>query len=200
MAKGSFKCPSCDRTFSMAAHLVRHQNASHKRGPGRPKGSGKGIRRGRVGRPPKSQAMEMNFDDGSRVLSEMQAYRDTLLMQRSSIDQRLEGLESAMSAMGSPSIGSSIGRPAALKGRRGPGRPPGSGARRGRKPGREGSLKQMIVKVLRQRAKPHTPQEIADSVVKAGYKTSSSNLTKSVSNTLPLLSEVKKVGRGLYQA
>ena len=58
----------------------------------------------------------------------------------------------------------------------------------------------MIVQVLRQRSQPHTPQEIANSVVKAGYKTSSNNLTKSVSNTLPLLSEVKKVGRGLYQA
>jgi len=87
-----------------------------------------------------------------------------------------------------------------VKVRRGPGRPPGSGARRGRKPGREGSLKQMIVKVLRQRQKPHTPQEIADSVVRAGYKTSSDNLTKSVSNALPTISEVKKVGRGLYQA
>jgi len=58
----------------------------------------------------------------------------------------------------------------------------------------------MIVKVLRQRSKPLTPQEIADSVVRAGYKTSSENLTKSVSNTLPKLSEVRKVDRGLYQA
>jgi hypothetical protein len=74
------------------------------------------------------------------------------------------------------------------------------GGRRGRRPGRPGSLKQMIVQVLRQRGSPHTPTQIADSVVKAGYKTSSENLVKSVSNTLPQLPEVKKVGRGLYQA
>jgi uncharacterized C2H2 Zn-finger protein len=28
-AKGKFKCPRCDRTFSMAAHLARHKNAVH---------------------------------------------------------------------------------------------------------------------------------------------------------------------------
>jgi len=27
--KGSFKCPKCDRTFSMAAHLARHMNSVH---------------------------------------------------------------------------------------------------------------------------------------------------------------------------
>ncbi len=67
MAKGGLKCPKCDRTFGMAAHLARHLSAGHgkkkkvvkkkaarraartvgkKRGPGRPKGSGK-----RLGRP-----------------------------------------------------------------------------------------------------------------------------------------------------
>ncbi len=75
MARGGLKCPKCDRTFGMAAHLARHLSAGHgkkkavkkkaakragrkvarkagakrvgrKRGPGRPKGSGK-----RLGRP-----------------------------------------------------------------------------------------------------------------------------------------------------
>ena len=215
MIKGEFKCSSCGRTFSMAAHLARHASTMHRR-PGRPKGSGKGkgARGGRLGRPPLSVSRSANrgeiSDDGSRVLSEMAAYRDTLLMQRSNIDRRLEGLQSAMSAMGSTSFSSFSTPSSASTGKR-RGRPPGSGrkarasaqaggARRGRKPGRPGSLKQMIVKVLHQRPQPHSPQEIADGVVKAGYKTSSHNLTKSVSNTLPLLkSEVKKVGRGLYQ-
>ncbi len=215
MTKGEFKCSTCDRTFSMAAHLARHSSTMHRK-PGRPKGSGKGkgSRGGRLGRPPLSKGLSANSgelsDDGSRVLSEMAAYRDTLLMQRSNIDRRLEGLQSAMSAMGSSSI-TSLFSPVSATTEKRRGRPPGSGgkararaqgggARRGRKPGRPGSLKQMIVKVLRQRSQPHSPQEIADGVVKAGYKTSSNNLTKSVSNTLPLLTEVKKVGRGLYQA
>jgi uncharacterized C2H2 Zn-finger protein len=75
MATGRVKCPKCDRTFGMAAHLARHVSAGHgkkkvvkkktakgagrkgarkvgKRGPGRPKGSGrkKGAAK-RVGRP-----------------------------------------------------------------------------------------------------------------------------------------------------
>ena len=29
VAKGKFKCPRCDRTFSMAAHLARHKNTIH---------------------------------------------------------------------------------------------------------------------------------------------------------------------------
>lgn len=216
MAKGDFKCSTCGRTFSMAAHLARHNSSMHRR-PGRPKGSGKGkgSRGGRLGRPPLSRNKvagggEMYNDDGTRVLSEMAAYRDTLLMQRSNIDRRLEGIQSAMSAMGSSSFVGFTPTSSAPTGKR-RGRPPGSGrkaratasaggAKRGRKPGRPGSLKQMIIKVLRQRSQPHSPQEIADGVVKAGYKTSSHNLTKSVSNTLPLLPEVKKVGRGLYQA
>jgi hypothetical protein len=53
--------------------------------------------------------------------------------------------------------------------------------------------------VLHQKSRPYSPQQIADGVVRAGYKTSSPNLTKSVSNALPKLSEVKKIGRGLYQ-
>jgi hypothetical protein len=54
--KGKFKCPKCDRTFGMAAHLGRHLKTIHGeggprkakkkkgsgRGPGRPKGSGRG--------------------------------------------------------------------------------------------------------------------------------------------------------------
>jgi|CXWL01.1.fsa_nt_gi hypothetical protein len=214
MTKGEFKCSTCSRTFSMAAHLARHTNSMHRR-PGRPKGSGKGkgARGGRLGRPPLSRSGGANqgntSDDDSRVLSEMAAYRDTLLMQRLNIDRRLEGIQSAMSVMGSSAFSRFSTPGSASRGKR-RGRPPGSGrvartgaqvggARRGRKPGRPGSLKQMIIKVLNQRSQAQSPQEIADGVVKAGYKTSSHNLTKSVSNALPKLSEVKKLGRGLYQ-
>ena len=33
MARKRLKCPKCDRRFSMAAHLARHQNTIHKRKP-----------------------------------------------------------------------------------------------------------------------------------------------------------------------
>lgn len=210
MTKGEFKCPTCGRTFSMAAHLARHTSTMHRR-PGRPKGwrKNKNLPARRLGRPPMTGRIAGGGDGdaGSRVLSEMAAYRDALIMQRSNIDRRLEGLESAMNALGPPSVpgfrrtrtGRRRGRPPGI-GRKGAVAQFSGGGQRGRRPGRPGSLKQMIIQVLRQKGSAHTPTEIADSVVKAGYRTSSENLVKSVSNTLPLLPEVRKVGRGLYQA
>ncbi len=80
MAKSGLKCPKCDRTFGMAAHLARHLSAGHgkkkkvvkkkaarraartvgkKRGPGRPKGSGK-----RLGRP-KGKAKRLGRPKGA---------------------------------------------------------------------------------------------------------------------------------------
>ena len=46
MARRKLKCSKCDRTFAMAAHLARHQNASH----GSPKSKGGQIRRRRTRR------------------------------------------------------------------------------------------------------------------------------------------------------
>ncbi len=184
MAKGAFRCSKCDRVFSMAAHLARHANTMHRRGGGPKKAKARG-RQGRAGRLRTTpQGVEINGEGAIRVLREMEAYRDTLIFRRSSIEHQIAGIESAMSAMGTVAVSAPAGK------RRG--RPVGSG-------GRSGSLKDMIVKVLRQRSRPLTPQEIADGVVTAGYKTSSKNLTKAVSNALPGLKQVRKVDRGLYQ-
>lgn len=185
MAKGVFKCPKCDRTFSMAAHLARHANTIH--GGGRKAGRA-GRMKPRLGRPPRAAAAAGAGGDGAiRVLKEMETYRDTLLMQRCSIDCQIAGIENAMNAMGAMPIARPVGK------RKRRGRPAGSGSR-------SGSLKDMIVRVLRQRSKPLTPHDIAEGVVSAGYKTASKNLTKAVSNALPTLKMVKKVDRGLYQA
>jgi len=184
MAKGAFRCPKCDRVFSMAAHLARHANTMHGR-VGRSKKAKAGGMRGRPGRfQTTAQGVEVNGEGAIRVLREMEAYRDTLIFRRSTIEHQIAGIENAMSAMGTVTVAAPTAK------RRG--RPVGTG-------GRAGSLKDMIVKVLRQRSKPLTPQEIADGVVTAGYKTSSKNLTKAVSNALPGLKLVRKVDRGLYQ-
>ena len=79
-----------------------------------------------------------------------------------------------------------IGRPA------GPGRPRGSAPR-------EGSLKNYIVRVLKQNSKPLSPNDIGIRVVKAGFKTKAKDLTKAVSNTLPQLGNVKRIGFGMYK-
>jgi len=197
MAKRTFRCARCGRGFSMAAHLARHQSAVHgmgsRRRRGRPPG---GARRG-PGRPRKSGAPAAGGEAATRIVSEMSAYREHLVAQRESIEAQLSGIENAMSAMGTGAMivpgrpGRPSGRPAGRRGRRGRGRPKGSG-------GRSGSLKPMVVQVLRQRGGAMTPQEIATAVVRAGYRTKAGNLTKAVSNALPDIREVKRVGRGQY--
>ena len=192
MTPGSFKCPKCDRSFTMAAHLGRHTNTIHgsrrkpksaaRRKPGRP-------RMNRIGRPKGSRSFARagaaTGDGVTRLLSQMQSYYSELTDRRSSLDAQIAGMESAINIMGAAPRARATGRR--------PGRPAGSR-------GRAGSLKDTIVRVLRQRAKALSPKEIAAGLVRAGYKTSTKNLTKAVSNTLPEINNVRKVGRGLYRA
>lgn len=185
MARAAFKCKKCDRKFSMAAHLARHMNTIH--------GGGKTGRKGAVGRPRKTlgrpkgrrtATVRVSGDGAARVISEMTSYLSELTTQRDSLDAQISGIQNAMSMMD----GGRLAVPSAPR----RGRPPGSGAQ-------AGSLKGTIVKVLRQRGRPMSPKEIAVSVVKAGYKSGAKNLTKAVSNALPELPAVKKVGRGQYK-
>jgi hypothetical protein len=143
----------------------------------------------------------------SRIISDMSAYLEDLNARREAISEQIAGIENAMNMLGGrmtvpsgPSMsrrgpGRPRGRrgPGRPRGKRGPGRPRGSGAR-------EGSLKPMIVQALRSSPGPMSPGEIADAVIKGGYQTKTSNLTKAVSNALPDIREVRKVGRGQYSA
>lgn len=205
---GQFKCQKCDRSFTMAAHLGRHVNAVH--GAGRKgksmKPSGGSSRAGRRG------AMRGGHSGGSmhavetptKILADISEYRDVLIERRSMIDDQIQSLESAMGMM---SGGLAVPDGPSRKGRRSGGRPRGasmggaakSGKGKGTRAGREGSLKQFIVKVLGGTSRPLSPSEIASGVVKGGYKTTASNLTKAVSNALPQMNQVKKAGRGLYR-
>lgn len=211
MAAGPFKCPKCERSFSMAAHLARHTSTIHagKRGPrpGVRRGRGRRGRRG-PGRPRGSGKMaRMSASDGaSRVLKEMQAYHSELTGRRATLEAQIAGIANALSVMGAVPAGRPVGgrrrgRPPGRRRGRPPGRPParpvgrpvGSG-------GRAGSLRETIVRVLRQRSKPLSPRDIAEGVRRSGYRTTSKNLAKAVSNTLPEIDNVRKVGRGLYSA
>ncbi len=189
MAEGTFKCAKCDRTFSMAAHLARHKNSIHGRGKvGRParRKARRGRPRGRVGRPRgrRTTAIRAPGDRAARVVSEMTAYLSELTARRDTLDAQIAGIQNAMTMLGRA--------PLAV-----PGAP-----RRGRPPGRRtrtGSLKATIVRVLRRHGKPMSPRDIATGVVRAGYRSGARNLTKAVSNALPELRELRKVGRGQYQ-
>lgn len=197
MAKGKLRCSRCDRTFSMAAHLARHMNTMHKRGRGMKTAARLGAPSGgkrRVGRPRlvRSVAGAVSSPGAVQLLKQMEAFHTELSAQRSQIDAQISSIESALNAMGSaPTVRSAPVRVASTGRRRISG---GAGG------ARAGSLKDRIVKVLRQRSKPMTPRDIAGAVKGAGYKTKAKDLTKAVSNALPEMKIVKRVGRGLYSA
>ncbi len=174
MAKKKLQCPKCDRKFALPAHLGRHMNSIHNAGGARKSAGGPSIRK----------LASYNVSTGAgRVLGEMQAYLRELAAQRNSIDEQISGIENAMRSLGQSNV--------VVPGLRKRGRPKGSG-------GQEGSLKFIIVKVLKAASGPLSPREISAAVLNAGYQTTAKNLTKAVSNALPEMPALKRKGRGQY--
>lgn len=201
MPRASLKCTKCSRKFNMPAHLARHMNTIHATAASKAKrkAAGKGKRRvGRprgpaAGRPVRTSVARSSMGDAaSRLLSDMQAFQNNLLSQRNSLDSEIDSLARAMEAFGG-SAGATR-TPAKRK----VGRPAGRGRPRGAAP-REGSLKSYIVRVLKQNSKPLSPNDIGTRVVKAGFKTKAKDITKAVSNTLPQLGNIKRIGFGMYK-
>lgn len=80
MATKRFKCPKCDRSFGMAAHLARHTTTIHGMAGAKKKSTKKktGKGRGRVGRPKGSGAVrsvagirlaDLSLDDLGKLIS-----------------------------------------------------------------------------------------------------------------------------------
>ena len=113
MPKKKFKCPKCDRTFSMPAHLARHMNTIHgrktrkkvvkkrrvkaKRRVGRPKGVG----RKKVGRPKGRMAARRKVaaPGSARLLVQMQAHYRKLLAGREGLDAQIDAVTRAIAAL-----------------------------------------------------------------------------------------------------
>lgn len=206
MVKGKFRCSKCSRTFSMAAHLARHTNTMHKRkgaptrAVGRPKGK-VGRPRG-PGRPRGSGRPAAASDGAARIVADLRDYHSNLSSQCAAIEAEMQGIATAIDSISGAAAGSAgaprkRGRPAKKGGSARRGRPPG---RKSGKGPRAGSLPDFILRVLGQRKSALSLKDIAASVVKAGYKTKSRHLSTAVSNALPKIRGVKKVGRGMYQA
>ena len=211
MTKGRFKCSKCDRTFSMAAHLARHENTIHRAGARKKTAAWKvaGLK-GRVGRPkggaakrgrPKLSVARRGVSVGSgavRVLDAMQAYRNELMTERLTLDSRIDAMGRALDEMGAK-VSAGPARRVSRKGPKAKARKAAKQVGRARMKVRAGSLKDYIGRVLRQRTRPMSPSEIGASVVKAGLKTKAKDVTKAVSNTLPKMKNIKKMGFGKYQ-
>lgn len=180
-----FKCSKCDRTFSMAAHLARHQSTTHGSKARRKatkktvvKGIGKRlVRRARrsVKRVPRSQP--------APLLLQMQAYRNDLLAQRAQVISQIDAIDRALAAMGG-SVRAPAGRPG-----------------RGRRGGttRPGSLKSYIERVMRARGATMAVKDVTTGVLKAGFKTKNKTLAKSVGIALGQMPNVRKVARGRFR-
>ena len=138
--------------------------------------------------------MSFAGDGAARLISQMKNYYSQLTSRRAHLEAQISGLESAMTSLGGGASRGKRGRPAGTTVRRG--RPVGSG----RRMARAGSLKDMIGRVLRQGSRPQSPRDIATSVVRAGYKTKTRDLSRAVSNALPQMRGIRRVGRGLYAA
>lgn len=201
MAKTKLRCKRCKRNFSMPAHYARHMSAIHGKKVGKKTARGKATKvKTRVGRPKgvstkiamrsKKGAMRASllFRDGSvRVIGEMQAYHSELLAQRTSLDARIDAFARAMETVGATTPRRMVHRKPAKR---------RTATARGARPG---SLKDYIGRVLRQSSKPMRPNEIGVRVKKAGFNTKAKNITKAISNTIPAMTNVKRVGFGLYQ-
>ena len=201
MPKAKFRCKRCKRSFIMAAHLARHMNAIHglkKRKISNTKTSKKKAKRtiqprvvrtvvasrAKIG-PTRVFSTAVSGSEG--IIDAMQSHHSELLAHRSSLDAQIDAFAQAMKTIGATTP-TSVTRPTGKK----RGRPVGS-------VGRPGSLKNYIVRVLRQTSKPMSRQEIGKLVKKAGFKTKSKDLTKAVGNTLPSLKKVRRVSYGKYQ-
>lgn len=122
------------------------------------------------------------------VISGLTGHRRELAAQRDALDAEISAIDSALSAIG--------GTPAASKR---VGRPKFSGAGRGRRGPRKGSLKEYIGKVLKRHGRVMAVKDITSGVLKAGYKSKNKTLAKSVGIALTEMHNVAKVGRGRFR-
>ena len=183
---GKFKCSKCSRTFSMAAHLARHQNTIHA-GKAKKKRVKKKVARKRVvGRPVRKIAKRARAAAGfgqAPLLRQMQAYRNELVAQRAQVVVKIDAIDQALAALGA-TMGAPASRPA--RGRRG-------------RTVRPGSLKSYVERVLRRRSSAMAVKDVTAAVLKAGFKSKNKALAKSVGIAMTQMRNVAKVSRGMFR-
>jgi len=181
---GKFKCPKCDRTFSMAPHLGRHMSAIHGAKRRKTKAKKKAVKRAaraNLGRAARPTPRQPGIDGVGRAIHELRAFRDALAAQRAQMDAQLAAVDGAVSALGGSAGGAQV-------------------SASGRRPGvRKGSLKEFVQRVLRTHRGPKSVKDITAAVRAAGYRTKNKTLDKSVQTALMSMPGVVRVARGLYR-
>jgi uncharacterized C2H2 Zn-finger protein len=185
VAVRKFKCPKCDRTFSMAAHLGRHLNTMHamkKRKKTAKKKHAKRAARKMVRRAARRVRPAAGGAEAP-LLRQMQVYRDNLVAEHTRVASRIDALDRALAALGAAT------RPPAGRPARGP---RGVGVRRG-------SLKYYVDRVLRSSGSAMAVKDVTTAVRKAGYKSKNKTLAKSVGIAMTQMPNVAKVSRGVFR-
>ncbi len=136
------------------------------------------------------------FEAKEAQIAKLAARRDAAAAELAAVEQELE----AAGGGGMPTRRGPGRPPKAARSGRGPGRPKGSGKRRGRKPGVKGQsdLHNAIRAALKGASEPMKLADLAKKVVSDGYKTKSSHFPMIVGMRLSEMKDVKKAGRGLY--
>ncbi len=132
------------------------------------------------------------------VVASLQVARGRLMAQRSALDAQLSAVDAALRAMGTTVASAVASAPAAAGGKK-RGRPPGPGRNLGPSGLRAGSLKDVIFRVLSDNGGIMAVGDVANGVVKAGYKTRNQTLAKSVGIALTQIPGVVKVSRGRFK-
>jgi hypothetical protein len=181
---GRFKCKRCNRTFSMAAHLARHNNTVHA-AKGRKKTAKKRIGRRRTvrGAPGRARRARPAARTGQTpLLQQMHAYRGELVAEHAQVASQIEAIDRALAALGAA-----------------PGRAPARRGPRRRGSHRSGSLKSYVERVLGSHGVPMAVKDVTSAVRKAGFKSKNKTLAKSVGIAMAQMPNVAKVSRGMFR-
>jgi hypothetical protein len=186
---GSFKCSKCNRTFSMAAHLARHQNTMHAGRAKQKRVKTKGATKLAARRPVRKsvkragQARPATGVGQAPLLRQMQIYRDELVAQRARVVVEIDAIDQALAALGAAA------------------RTPASRSARGRRvsPARPGSLKSYVERVLRSRGGAMAVKDVTAAVLRAGFKSKNKTLGKSVGIAMTQMPNVAKVSHGVFR-
>ena len=177
----TLKCSRCGRKFSMAAHLARHVNTAHaskKAGTLKKKRRAPKKRR----RVAATTVQSPSADGLGGLVGSLRAYRTGLWAQRNQLDEQVAAIDTALVALGHP-----VQSPTGISRRGGRGAGP-----------RPGSLKDFVGRALSP-SRTMAVKDITATVRRAGYKSKSKTLGKSVGVALADMPNVVKVGRGQYR-
>ena len=171
--KRKFKCSKCEHRFSMAAHLARHMSTIHA------------SKRANMAKKKRTaattRAMRPVRDGFGGLVEDLRACRMDIAAQKAQIESRIQGIDSALAALGAGTAKPVVAR-----------------RKRGKGP-RAGSLKDYIGRVLRGLVKGKSVKDITAAVMKAGYKSKSKDLTHAVSKALVVMKNAVRVGHGVYR-